>query len=205
MTNSALQRTVPYVNVAIADSSLRDELIGAFTRVLSSGQFVLGDDIAKFEKRFATLCGTRFAISVNSGTDAMILSLRSLDIGPGDEVITAPNSYIATAAAIALVGARPVFVDVGTDFNIDATLIEAAITPRTRAILPVHLTGRPADMDTILGIAEKHDLSVIEDSAQAVLARHHGRCVGGLGTLGAFSLHPLKTLSVVMQLGQRAT
>ncbi len=141
MTNSALQHTVPYVNVAIADSSLRDELIGAFARVLSSGQFVLGDDIAKFEKRFATLCGTRFAISVNSGTDAMILSLRSLDIGPGDEVITAPNSYIATAAAIALVGARPVFVDVGTDFNIDTTLIEAAITPRTRAILPVHLPG----------------------------------------------------------------
>ncbi|MDP6722877.1 MAG: DegT/DnrJ/EryC1/StrS family aminotransferase, partial [Pirellulaceae bacterium] len=137
-----MRRTVPYVDIAVNDSRLRDDLMDAFSQVLSSGQFVFGKEIAEFETRFADLCGTRFAVAVNSGTDAMILSLRALEIGAGDEVITAPNSYIATAAAIAQVGARPVFVDVGADFNIDPDLIESAITPRTKAILPVHLTGR---------------------------------------------------------------
>ena len=192
---SPLRRLVPYVDVAVADSPLRNELMNAFARVLGRGEFVFGDEISEFEAHFAALCNTRFAVGVNSGTDAMILSLRALDIGNGDEVITAPNSYVATAAAIALVGARPVFVDVRPDFNIDAKLIEAAITPHTRAILPNHLTGRPADMDTILEVARKFDLFVIEDAAQAVLASHKGKPVGGLGTTGAFSLHPLKTLA----------
>ena len=191
---SLLRRLVPYVDIAVPDSPLRDELMDAIARVLSGGQFVFGDEISEFESRFAAICNTRFAVGVNSGTDAMILSLRALDIGSGDEVITVPNSYIATSAAIALVGARPVLVDVGPDFNINAKLIEAAITPRTRAILPVHLTERSADMDTILEVAEQFGLFVIEDAAQAVLASHKGRPVGGLGIMGAFSLHPLKTL-----------
>ena len=195
MTDTTLKRSVPYVDISVVDSPLRDELMDAFSQVLSSGQFVFGKEIEEFEARFAKLCGTRFAVSVNSGTDAMILSLRALEIGVGDEVITAPNSYIATAAAIAHVGARPVFVDVGTDFNIDPDLIESAITPRTKAILPVHLTGRPANMDAISEIADRFGLFVLEDAAQAVLARYNGKSVGGLGTMGAFSLHPLKTLS----------
>ena len=189
-----MERTVSYVDIAGTGMPLHDELKVAFARVLRRGQFVLGAEVDEFEARFAELCGTKFAVGVNSGTDAMIMALRALDIGSGDEVITAPNSFFATAAAIVHVGARPVFVDVGADLNIDPNLIEAAVTPATKAILPVHLTGRPADMDAILETAERFGLSIIEDAAQAVLARHRGRSVGGLGTLGAFSLHPLKTL-----------
>ena len=192
--DTTVQRSVPYVDIAGVGAAHHDELEAAFARVLRGGQFVFGDEVAEFEARFAELCGTRFAVGLNSGTDAMILALRALDIGADDEVITAPNSFIATAAAIAHVGARPVFVDVGVDLSIDVRLIEAAITPRTKAILPVHLTGRPAEMDAILEIAERFGLSVIEDAAQAVMANYRGRPVGGLGTMAAFSLHPLKTL-----------
>jgi dTDP-4-amino-4,6-dideoxygalactose transaminase len=164
--------------------------------LLKTGQFTLGQPVADFEARFAKLCQTKYAIGVNSGTDALFLALKALGIGPGDEVITAPNSFVATTAVIATAGAKPVFVDVGRDYNIDANLIEKAVTRRTKAILPVHLTGNPADMPRILEIAERHKLHVVEDAAQAVSANIKGQSVGSFGDAAGFSMHPLKNLNV---------
>lgn len=189
------QLSVPYVDLVSQHAEMKEELLDAIGAVLDHGKFILGQEVEEFEGRFAELCGVRYAVGLNSGTDALILTLKALGIGHGDEVITAPNSFIASAGCIALVGAVPVFVDVGDDYNIDPTLIEAALTPRTRAIIPVHLTGRPADMDPITSIASAHDLHVIEDAAQAVTAQYKDRPVGSLGSAGCFSLHPLKTLN----------
>ena len=136
-----------------------------------------------------------YAVGVNSGTDALILALRVLGVGEGDEVITVPNSFVATAACIRLVDARPVFVDVRNDYNMDPERLERAVNRRTKAIIPVHLTGRPADMDPILALAGRKGIPVVEDAAQAVLAEYRGRRVGSFGTLGCFSMHPLKTLN----------
>lgn len=159
-------------------------------------QFILGEEVERFEAHFAELCQTSFAVGVNSGADALFMALKALNIGPGDEVITVPNSFVATAGVIVATGAKPVFVDVGADYNIDVNLIEPAITPKTKAILPVHLTGNPADMPCILEIAKQHHLSVIEDAAQAVKASINGKRVGSFGDVGCFSLHPLKNLNV---------
>lgn len=189
--------TVPYVDLARQHAALKERLIAAAGRVIDHGQFILGSEVEIFEQRFAELCGVRYAVGVNSGTDALILALLALGIGPGDEVITAPNSFIATASAIRIVGAWPVFVDAGEDYNIDPALIEQAITQKTKALLPVHLTGRPARMEEILSIAERHRLAVIEDCAQAVLASRKGKRVGAWGEVGCFSLHPLKTLNAL--------
>jgi dTDP-4-amino-4,6-dideoxygalactose transaminase len=186
---------VPYVDLITQHAPLKKEILDAISGVLDSGQLILGEQVRRFEEEFANLCGCKYAVGVNSGTDALVLSLRALGIGPGDEVITAPNSFVATASAIALVGARPVFVDVRPDMNIDPDQVEHAITPRTRALLPVHLTGKPADMHPLSQIANRHDLTIVEDAAQAVFAGYHGRRVGSLGTAGCFSLHPLKTLN----------
>lgn len=188
-------RNVPFVDLVSQHAPLREELHRALDQVLSHGQFVFGPEVAEFEKEFASYCGTRFAIGLNSGLDALILALRALGVGHGDEVITPPNSYIASSGAIGLLGASPVFVDVGDDYNIDPTLIENAITPKTKAIMPVHLTGRPCDMDAISAIAEKHALYVVEDAAQSVGARYKEKPTGSLGDIGCFSLHPLKTLN----------
>ncbi|MCG2660028.1 MAG: DegT/DnrJ/EryC1/StrS family aminotransferase [Kiritimatiellae bacterium] len=157
-------------------------------------QFVLGPQVERFEKAFAEYCEVPYALGVNSGTDALFLALRVLGIGPQDEVITAPNSFLATAASIANVGAKPVFVDVADDYNINPDLIETAITSKTKAIMPVHLTGNPAVMDKIMAIARKHALAIIEDAAQAVGATFNGKRVGSFG-VGCFSLHPLKNLN----------
>ncbi len=186
---------IPYVNIAAQHRPIKNKLLSAIETVIDRGQFVLGDEVGKFEKRFAELCGVSFAIAVNSGTDALILALRSLKIGPGDEVITVPNSFIASTTCIIMVGATPVFIDVRDDLNMNTSQIEQAITPKTKAILPVHLTGRPADMEPIMQIAEKHGLYVVEDSAQAVLAEYKGQRVGSFGITNCFSLHPLKTLN----------
>ncbi|MFA4873673.1 MAG: DegT/DnrJ/EryC1/StrS family aminotransferase [Patescibacteria group bacterium] len=186
---------ISYVKIAAQHAPIKEVLLDAIGKVIDKGQFILGDEVAEFETRFAELCGVRYAVGLNSGTDALILALRALGIGPGDEVITAPNSFVASASCIALVGARPVFVDVNEDYNINPALIEDAITSHTRAIIPVHLTGRPADMDVILKIAQKRSLYVIEDCAQAVAAEYKGKRVGGFGIAGCFSLHPLKTLN----------
>lgn len=186
---------IPYVDIPGQLAPLKAELLAAIGDVIDSGQFVLGDRVEEFEQRFADLCGVRYAVGVNSGTDAIILALKALGIGSGDEVITAPNSFVATTSAVRLVGATPVFIDVGDDYNMDPGRIEQAISPRTRAILPVHLTGRPCAMDAICEIAGIHGLHVVEDCAQAVLAEYGGRRVGSFGAAGCYSLHPLKTLS----------
>ena len=159
-------------------------------------QFVMGQEVEVFEANFAKLCQTPFALGLNSGTDAIFLALKALDIGPGDEVITAPNSFFATAGAIVAAGARPVFVDVGPDYNINPDLIEPAVTEKTRAILPVHLTGNPANMPEIIEIVHRLGLYMLEDAAQAVGASINGKVVGSFGDAGCFSLHPLKNLNV---------
>ncbi len=186
---------VKYIDLpkqAHAEDMLRDikELL------LATGQFTLGPQVAEFQSRFAKLCQTRYAVGLNSGTDALFLSMKALNIGPGDEVITAPNSFIATAATIANAGAKPVFVDVDNEYNMAPNLIEDAITPRTKAIIPVHLTGNPADMPKIMAIADRHHLYVIEDACQAISASIDGQAVGSFGIMGCFSLHPLKNLNV---------
>lgn len=186
---------VPYVNLPAQHASIKAKLLAAIESVLDQGQFILGPEVDEFERRFAELCGARYAVGVNSGTDALILALKALGVGPGDEVITVPNSFVASTSCIALVGARPIFVDVRDDYNMDPALIEGAVTKQTRAILLVHLTGRPADMDPIMEIARRHGLYVIEDCAQAVCAEYKGQRVGSFGDVGCFSLHPLKTLN----------
>jgi aminotransferase EvaB len=173
-----------------------EELWNALREQFELSHFILGKNVEQFESRFAELCQTSFALGLNSGTDALFLALKALDIGSGDDVITVPNSFVATAGVIVAAGAKPVFVDVGTDYNIDVNLIEPAITSRTKAILPVHLTGNPADMPSILEIAKQHQLYVIEDAAQAVMASINGKRVGSFGDIGCFSLHPLKNLNV---------
>lgn len=188
---------VPYVNLVLQHQAIKAELIEAVEEVLDHGQFILGPEVKAFEDRFAEYCGTSYAIGVDNCTSALHLALRALQIGSGDEVITAPNSFIASTSCIALTGATPVFVDVREDYNIDPYLVEKAITPRTKAIIPIHLTGRPADMTPILDIANRHNLYVVEDCAQAVGARYQDQSVGSFGIIGCFSLHPLKTLNAV--------
>jgi dTDP-4-amino-4,6-dideoxygalactose transaminase len=185
---------VPYVAIAQQNAEIKEQLLAAVDRVLSHGGFILGEEVAELETNFAAYCGTQYAVGVGSGTDAIVLTLRALGIKPGDEVITVPNSFIASTSAIILSGAIPVFVDVQNDYNLNPDLLEAAITQRTKVILPVHLTGRPADMHPILALADKHGLAVVEDAAQAVGARYHGQHVGSFGAAGCFSFHPLKNL-----------
>jgi len=186
---------IPYVDLIGQHAPIKDELLQAVGSVIDNGKFILGSEVNEFEEQFAQLCGVRYALGVNSGTDALILALRSLDIGPGDEVLTVANSFVSSVSCIISVEAHPVFVDVGEDANIDPSLIEKAITSRTKAILPIHWTGRPANMEAIMSIAKEHDLIVIEDAAQAVCAEYKGKSVGSFGDVGCFSLHPLKTLN----------
>ncbi len=197
MTKAAQSAGVPYVDIARQHAPLKAELLEAVGRVIDHGTFVLGPEVEQFERELARLTGTSHAVGLNSGTDALVLALRALGIGPGDEVITAPNSFVASASAIALTGAMPVFADVGDDYLLDPDAVEAAVTPRTRAILPVHLTGRPCDMVRLSAIADRHGLAIVEDCAQAILAEFAGRPVGSWGVCGCFSLHPLKTLNAI--------
>jgi dTDP-4-amino-4,6-dideoxygalactose transaminase len=168
-------------------------------------QFVLGPQVASFEARFARICGAAHAIGLNSGTDALFFALKGIGVGPGDEVITVPNSFVATAGAIVMAGATPVFVDVNAEYLMDPARLSDAITPRTRAVIPVHLTGNPADLDAIGAIAAPRRLPVIEDAAQAVGAAIGGRVVGSIGAAAAFSLFPLKNLGVAGDGGMLTT
>ena len=173
-----------------------DPYLDDIRELVRTGDFTLGAPVKEFEERFAKLCSLPYAVGVNSGTDALVLSMKILGVGPGHEVITTPNTFVATVGAIAMTRARPVFVDNNDEFTIDVNQIESAITPRTRAILPVHLTGNPADMPAIMEIARRHNLAVIEDAAQAILASIDGKHVGWWGETACFSLHPLKNLNV---------
>jgi dTDP-4-amino-4,6-dideoxygalactose transaminase len=187
---------VPFVGLQRQFHVLHDDLFAAFERVGASGMYIMGEELERFEAEAARYCGTRHALGVANGSDALFLALKALGIGAGDEVITCPNSFIASASVIVAAGARPVFVDAGDDYNIDVDKLEVAITPHTRAIIPVHLTGRPADMDAVGAIAAERGIAVLEDAAQAIGARYRGRRVGSLGTAAGFSLHPLKNLGV---------
>ena len=189
------ERNVPYVNMAAQWAEEREALLPIVERVLAEGHWVGGAEIAEFEAAAARLCGVAHAVALNSGTDALALGMAALGIGSEDEVITPPNSFIASTAAIVQLGARPVFVDVRDDQNIDPERIEAAITDKTKAIMPVHLTGRIADMAPIMEIAERHGLQVVEDAAQSVGSRYDDRTSGSFGRVGCFSTHPLKNLN----------
>ncbi|MFN0313419.1 MAG: DegT/DnrJ/EryC1/StrS family aminotransferase [Burkholderiales bacterium] len=187
---------VPFVDLARQYRALRQELMSAFDAIGESGVYIMGERLESFERKAASYCQTKHAIGAANGSDAIFLVLKALGIGAGDEVITCPNSFIATAWTVVAAGARPVFVDAGEDMNMDPARIESAITARTRAIIPVHLTGRPAPVNEIARIARERGLYVIEDAAQAIGARYHGKRVGSLGDAGCFSLHPLKNLGV---------
>jgi dTDP-4-amino-4,6-dideoxygalactose transaminase len=176
-------------------ATIHDEVMQAVTRVFESQYFILGPEVKQLEEEVAVKLGAKFAVGCASGTDALILALLAEGIGEGDEVITTPFSFVATAGAIAYVGAKPVFVDIDpVTFNINPALMEAAMTSRTRAILPVHLFGLPADLDPILAIAEKRKLVVVEDAAQAIGAHYAGKAVGTFGKYGCFSFFPSKNL-----------
>jgi len=165
-------------------------------KVVQKGDFTLGQAVSEFEEEFAKLTGLPFAVGVGSGTDALMLPLKAIGIGPGDEVITAANTFVATVGAIAMCGATPVFVDNNEQFTIAVDQIEKAITPKTKAIMPVHLSGCPANMPEIMKIADKYNLKIVEDAAQAILASIDGKHVGSWGEAAGFSLHPLKNLNV---------
>lgn len=196
-----VQPRVPYVDFPAQFGELKTELLQAIEGVLAAGDFILGAAVRTFEQQFAELCGTKHAVGVANGTDALILTLKALGVAGGDEVITVPNSWISSASAIVLAGAQPVFVDVRDDLNIDPEKIEAAITPRTKAIIPVHLTGRIADMDPVLDVARRRGIAVIEDAAQAAGARYKERPAGSFGVAACFSLHPLKNLNAAGDAG----
>jgi dTDP-4-amino-4,6-dideoxygalactose transaminase len=186
---------IPFVDLKHQYHEIKAELQEAIEGVLERGIFVGGDEVGGFEEEFAQYCGVRFAVGVGSGTEALYLALLACGVGSGHEVITVPNTFIATTEAITLTGAQPVFVDINSEtYTMDADQIESTITGRTKAIIPVHLYGQPADMAPILAVAERHNLLVVEDAAQAHGAVYKGKKVGGFGTVACFSFYPTKNL-----------
>lgn len=186
---------IPFVDLNAQYQSIKGDIQEAINRVFDSSQFILGKEVQEFEKEFATYCNAAYAVGVNSGTSALHLALLALGVGPGDEVITVPNTFVATVAAVLYTGATPVLVDVDpVSFNIDVSKIERAISSKTKVILPVHLFGQAVDMDSILALAKKYNLKVVEDAAQAHGALYKNKMVGGIGDVGCFSFYPGKNL-----------
>lgn len=186
---------VPYLDLRAQYLTIKPEIDAAVSHILDSCQFILGSEVTQFEEEFASYCGATECIALNSGTSALHLALLSAGVGAGDEVITVPFTFVASVAAVLYTGATPVLIDIDPlSFTINPAAIEAAVTPRTKAILPVHLYGHPADMDPILEIARRHGLVVIEDAAQAHGAKYKGRAVGSLGDIACFSFYPTKNL-----------
>lgn len=197
---------VPFLDLAAQYETIRDEIDAAIRQVIEKTAFAGGPFVQKFEEEFAAFCGTKHAIGVGSGTGALWLALLALGVGPGDEVITVPNTFIATAEAISYCGAKPVFVDVDEKtYNMNPAVLEAAITPKTKAIIPVHLFGQMADMDPIMAIARKHKLFVVEDACQAHGAEYKGRKAGSIGDAAAFSFYPGKNLGAYGEAGAVVT
>ena len=197
---------VPYFDLKAQYGAIREEILAALDRVCQNAAFILGTEVAEFEKEFAAYCEVKHCVALNTGTSALHLALLAAGVGPGDEVITTSNTFIATAEAISYTGARPIFVDIDpATANIDPLRIEAAITNRTKAILPVHLYGRPADLDAILKIGESRDLPVIEDACQAHGARWRGKRVGGFGLAATWSFYPPKNLGAYGEAGALTT
>jgi dTDP-4-amino-4,6-dideoxygalactose transaminase len=197
---------IPFVDLQGQYQAIRDEVRASIDCVLDSGQYVLGPEVVSFEEEFAAYTGTAFGIGVNSGTSALHLALLAAGVGPGDEVVTVPFTFVATVAAVRYVGATPIFVDIEPgSFMMDVGQLEAALTPRTKAVIPVHLYGESVDMDPILAIARRRGIVVIEDAAQAHGARYKGRPVGGLGDFGCFSFYPGKNLGAYGEGGMIVT
>jgi len=197
---------IPFIDLKKQYRSLKSEFDAAIERVLENSQFILGPEVAAFEEEFSGYSGAQYGVAVNTGTSALHLALLAADIGPGDEVITVPFTFVATVAAIRYTGARPVFVDIDpATFTMDPRLVESAITERTKAIIPVHLYGQCADMDPISEIARRHGLIVIEDAAQAHRAEYKGRRAGSLGDMGCFSFYPGKNLGAFGEGGMVVT
>jgi len=206
MKTTQLNRPVAYLDLAAQIRSIRPKLDSAIARVLDSCAFCLGPEVEQFEKDFARYCGADHCIGFNNGTSALHVAMLLLGIGPGDEVITTPFTFVATSWAICYAGARPVFVDIEEDtFNLDPNLVERAITSRTRAILPVHLYGHPADLDRLLAISQQNNLPLIEDAAQAHGAKFRGRSVGTFGKMSCYSFYPGKNLGACGEGGALVT
>lgn len=194
-SNAPVSRRVRLGDLVGQYQTMRPEIDAAVSSVLNGGAFVLGPEVRALEQEIATRCGVAYGIGVNSGTDAILLSLLALDIGPGDEVITSPFTFFATAETISVTGAKPVFADIDPNtFNIDPAAVEAALTPRTKAIVPVHLYGQAADMEPLKATAARYGLAIVEDAAQAIGASCHGKPCGSFGDLAAFSFYPTKNL-----------
>ncbi len=196
---------VPFVDLVSQHAPLRERLLGAVGRVLDHGQFVMGKEVCELERQWAKRCQVRHAVGVSDGTTALFLVLKALGVGPGDEVITAPNSFVASASCVIHCGATPRFADVGDDFNLDPDAVEQCLNESTKVIIAVHLSGRPAGMSRINEIAGSCGAAVIEDAAQAMGARYGGRAVGGLADAACFSLHPLKTVGACGDAGMITT
>lgn len=195
MDSTSTTAPIPLVDLQTQSRAIKADVLRRIADVIDGARYILGQEVQEFEEQFAAYCGTDHCVGLANGTEALHLALRALEIGPGDEVITAGNSFAATAFAIAYAGAEAVFVDVDpADFNIDVTLIEQAITERTKAIIPVHLYGQPARMNEIREIADRHDLRIIEDAAQAHGAELDGQRCGSFGDIGCFSFYPGKNL-----------
>ncbi|MFA7239071.1 MAG: DegT/DnrJ/EryC1/StrS family aminotransferase [Sulfuricellaceae bacterium] len=192
---------IRYRNLSVSDPQFKAELLAAVDRVLTHGIFILGTEVEEFEQLIAKYCQRQYCVGMNSGTDALFFAIKAMNIGAGDEVITTPMSWVATANAIVVNGATPVFVDVADDLNINPDLIEAAITKYTKAIVPVHFTGRLCKMDKILAIAERHGIPVIEDAAQAFGAYCDEGVAGSFGKLSCFSMNPMKGLCAYGEAG----
>jgi len=198
--------TVPYLKLSPMHNEVADEFKTAFEHVLERNIFIKGDELEKLEKEFADFCGVKYAVGCGNGLDALYLILKAMEVGKGDEVIIPSNTFIATALAVTYAGATPIFVEpIGNTFNIDPSLIDKKITEKTKAIIPVHLYGRAADMDSIMAVAKKHNLRVIEDAAQAQGAKYKGRVVGSLGDVAAFSFYPGKNLGALGDAGMITT
>lgn len=197
---------IRFVDIQKQYKRYKTEMNASIQEVLNKGNFILGEEVSKFEEEFATFCETKYCIGVASGTDALFLSLKALDVGPGDEVITVANTFIATTLAISMTGAKPVLVDMDPrTYNIDATKIEKVITKNTKVIIPVHLYGQPAEMSQIIKIAKKHKLKVVEDACQAQGARYKGKRTGGIGDIAAFSFYPGKNIGAFGDAGSITT
>jgi len=197
---------IPYLDLAAQMRPIRSEIEAALGRVLDHCSFCLGPEVRDFEQAFAAFCGVGHAVGFNSGTSALHVALRLLDIGPGDEVITTPYTFIATSWAIHYVGARPVYVDIDDEtFTLDPAAVERAVTPRTRAVLPVHLYGHPCDWDPLEAVCRRHGLPLVEDAAQAHGARYRGRSVGSLARMACFSFYPGKNLGAYGEGGALVT
>jgi dTDP-4-amino-4,6-dideoxygalactose transaminase len=201
-----MQDKIPYLDLPAQIRPLRKEIDAAIARNVDACSFCLGPDVAQFEKDFARFCGAQHAVGFNSGTSALHVALMLLGVGPGDEVISTPMSFVATSWAISYVGAKPVYVDIDdATFNLDPKLIEQAITPKTKAILPVHLYGHPFDIDPILAICKKHNLPLVEDAAQAHGAKYKGKTIGTFGAISCFSFYPGKNLGAAGEGGALVT